>query len=725
MRINSDLVAGLILAATAAACARQPERSLVGDWDAYLASGSATNPGFTGWRRMGFAHFERRDTAVVGSIRRRTGEPLVEEARVSTRADSMIVTGAHDQSIAGAWHGDTLTGVLLANGKPAGRRIRLVRRMTPFTVEQNYALWPGAVSDSQYAVTEDTLVFMKTRDGARLANYIAWPVTPGCSASRPLGSSAELPRCRDAESPSSGPYGVVMQRTPYTRILHPAGRFWASRGYIFVAQHVRGRDVSDGKDFGDYDTDVRDGYDAVEWAAKLPGANGRVGLIGHSDEGRLAWYAAVSAPPHLAAIAPSAATGDPWRIVPYEDMVFSPINVAWACLMRARTLQNISDLDIGTALMHLPMSDLPQQLGCGDVPLWDRWIAHPLLDKYWRDHAVTTNIANVKAPVLQISGWYDDSRGPIDYTNALNAVPGHPFIRLVMGPGAHKGVDYVAGEFGPQSRVDTRRLQLRWFDHYLLGKDNGVDRELPVDIFVFGDNTWRKETTWPLERARGTRWYLSGGGMGDGRSAVGGNTSAGNGVLDVNPPADGAPADTFTYDPANPTPFLIDSRELETSLNEDYTSLNATRRDVLVYTSKPLTKPIEVTGQMSAVLFAASDAKDTDWNVMLLDVFPDGHAERVQDGLARARFRQGFDKEVLLTPGRVERYDIDLWFTSRVFEPGHRIRVTVSSALFPKYDRNLNTGGNNERDTSFVVAHQRVLHDAAHPSHIVLPVVPR
>ena len=178
------------------------------------------------------------------------------------------------------------------------------------------------MSDSAYAVTEDTLVFMKTRDGARLASYIA----------RPVGN---------------GPFGVVLQRTPYTRILHPAGRFWASRGYIFVAQHVRGRDVSDGNDFGDYDTDVRDGYDAVEWAAKLPGANGKVGLIGHSDEGRLAWYAAVSAPPHLAAIAPSAASGDPWRIVPYEDMVFSPINVDWACLMRARTLQNTNELDIG------------------------------------------------------------------------------------------------------------------------------------------------------------------------------------------------------------------------------------------------------------------------------------------------------------------------------------------------------------------------------------------
>jgi uncharacterized protein len=350
------------------------------------------------------------------------------------------------------------------------------------------------------------------------------------------------------------------------------------------------------------------------------------------------------------------------------------------------------------------------------VPMWDRWIAHPMLDAYWRAHAVTTNIAKVRAPVLQISGWYDDSRGPIDYTNALNNVPGHPFLRLVMGPGAHQGVDDVAGNFGPQSRVDTRRLQLRWFDHYLLGRDNGVDREPAVDVFVFGDNVWRKEAAWPLARAIPSKWYMASGGKA--------NTSAGDGVLDTLLPS-GATADTFTYDPMYPTPFLIDSRELETSLNEDYTELNASRHDALVFTSKPLTKPIEVTGPMSATLWAATDARDTDWNVMLLDVFPDGHAERVQDGLARARFRQGFDKEVLLTPGSVERYDIDLWFTSRVFEPGHRLRVSVSSALFPKYDRNLNTGGNNERDSTFVVAHQRLVHDSGHPSHVVLPVIPR
>ena len=685
------LLATITMLAASACAAGDAAHTVTGDWDAYVATGSTPLGGFEGWRRMGFAHFAGRDSQFAGAIRRRTGEPMLNVRSIATDGDSILMMGAPRQGLAGAWHGDTLVGVVLADARPAGRRIRLVRRATPFVVERPYALWPGTVSDSQYAVTEDTAVFMTTRDGARLVSYVA----------RPVGN---------------GPFGVVLQRTPYTRILHPAGRFWASRGYIFVAQHVRGRDISDGDDFGDYDTDVRDGYDAVEWAAKLPGANGRVGLIGHSDEGRLAWYAAVSAPPHLAAIAPSAATGDPWRIVPYEDMVFSPINVAWACLMRARTLQNIGDLDIGAALMHLPLSTLPRQLGCGDVPLWDRWIAHPTLDAYWRAHAVTTNVAKVHSPVLQISGWYDDSRGPIDYTKALQNVPGHPFMRLVMGPGAHKGVDYVSGEFGPQSRVDTRMLQLRWFDHFLLGRSNGVDTEPPVDIFVFGDNAWRKEAAWPLARAVPTNWYLSSGGSA--------NTSRGNGVVDTLPPG-GAPADTFTYDPANPTPYLIDSRELETSLNEDFAQLNAARRDALVFTSKPLGKPIEVTGPMSATLWAASDAKDTDWNVMLLDVFPDGHAERVQDGVARARFRKGNDRQIMLAPGSVERYDIDLWFTSRVFEPTHKIRVSVSSALFPKYDRNLNTGSNNERDSVFVVAHQRLLHDAEHPSHVTLPIIPR
>ena len=688
------VVAALALAAAGKGSAPSTIPSLAGDWDVYIALSARPKFGFEGWRRMGFAHFAGSDSGNVGWLRRRTGEPMLTVTQVSVNGDSVLLTQDARVTMRAAWHGDMLAGLQFTGDRPLDRRFRLVRRATPGVVEHDYQVWTMPASDSQYAVTEDTLVLMPTRDGARLATYIARPVGPG-------------------------PFGVVMQRTPYRRVLPTAGRWWASRGYLFVAQHVRGRDQSSGDvaDFGDYSTDIQDGYDAVEWAARLPGANGKVGMIGHSDEGRLVWYAAVSAPPHLAAIAPSAATSDPWRIVPYAAMAFGPINVDWACLMRTRTMDpNTAELDIGEAITHLPLANLPQRLGCGDVPLWNRWIAHPTLDAYWRSHGVTTYITKVNAPALSMAGWHDDSRGPTDYADALLRVPNHPAWHLVMGVGAHKGVDYVTGDFGPQARYAYRDLQLRWFDHYLLGRGNGVDRLPPVDIFIIGDNRWRTENEWPLARARATNWYISSGGSA--------RTSAGDGVLDTVPPI-GAAADTFTYDPAEPTPYLIDSRELEESLNEDYTALNASRRDALVFTSRPLTRPIEVTGELSATLWASSDARDTDWSIMLLDVWPDGHAERVQDGLARARFRRGMDREVPLVPGRVERYDIDLWFTSMVFQPGHRLRVSIASALFPKHDRNLNTGGNNERDSTFVVAHQRVLHDAAHPSHVVLPVVPR
>jgi hypothetical protein len=689
------LIIALGLATTAYAAPGAPAaNSLAGDWDVYIALSATQHFGFEGWRRMGFAHFAGSDSGNVGYLRRRSGQPILIVTQVSTTGDSVVLTEDTRAVMRAAWHGDTLAGLQWNNGKLQDRRYRLVRRDTPGVVETNYQVWKMPASDSQYAVTIDTLVMMPTRDGAHLETWIARPVGPG-------------------------PFGVVMQRSPYRANGGAAGRWWASRGYIYIGQLVRGRGLSSGDvaDFGDYSTDINDGYDAVEWAAKLPGSNGKVGMIGHSDEGRLVWFAAVSAPPHLAAIAPSAATSDPWRIVPYAAMAFGPINVDWACLMRGRNMAtNTAELDIGEAITHLPLSTLPQRLGCGDVPLWDRWIAHPTLDAYWRAHAATTFISKVKAPALSLAGWHDDSRGPLDYTDALLKVPNHPAWHLVMGPQAHKGVDYVAGDFGPDAVYQYRDLQIRWFDHYLLGKNNGVDTLPPVDIFVQGDNTWRQEHEWPLKRARATNWYVS--------SRGNAHTSAGDGVLDTLPPR-GAAADTFTYNPGDPTPYLIDSRELEESLNEDYTALNATRPDELIFTSAPLTKPLEVTGEMSATVYASSDAKDTDWAIMLLDVFPDGHAERVQDGLARARFRKGMDKEVPLVPGQVQKYDIDLWFTSKVFEPGHRLRVSISSALFPKYDRNLNTGGNNERDSTFVTAHQRILHDAAHPTHVVLPVVAR
>jgi putative CocE/NonD family hydrolase len=310
--------------------------------------------------------------------------------------------------------------------------------------------------------------------------------------------------------------------------------------------------------------------------------------------------------------------------------------------------------------------------------------------------------------VLGQAGWYDDARGTIRNYVGLDTLKVHPFQRIVMDAGAHKGIDYVNGSFGPQARIDPRVLQLRWFDHYLKGIDNGVDREPPLDLFIQGDNVWRKENEWPLKRTKWTNFYLHSGGL-----------------LDTVAPTAADSADTYTYDPGNPTPYLIDARELELSLNEDYAKVHQERRDMVIFNTAPLTAPLEITGPMRATLWAATDAKDTDWNMMLLDVYPDGRVMRIQDGIARQRFIKGFDKPSLVPPSTPSRFDIDMWFTGIVIPAGHRLRVTVASAAFPKYDRNLNTGGDNERETKFVTAHQRILHDAAHQSYLTLPVIPR
>jgi hypothetical protein len=508
-----------------------------------------------------------------------------------------------------------------------------------------------------------------------------------------------------------------MERTPYLRVDTANGMFWASRGYIYVKQDVRGRGSSDGV----LDMNAgqeEDGYDAVEWAAALPGSNGKVGMIGRSNPGLYAWYAALSTPPHLAAIAPVVATADPIRLVPYIDMVFSPTIVPWLCLTAVReTLSDISNVDVVTAFNHLPVIEAAERAGCPRPRFWDDWFDHQQLDDYWRGLAIEARLDRVKVPVLGIAGWYDDARGNIRNYVGLDTLPHPPFQRVVMDPGAHKGIDYVHGDFGPQGRIDHRALQLRWFDHYLKGVDNGVDREPPLDLFIMGDNVWRQEREWPLARTVFTKFYLHSGGAANG--------SGGDGALSTTPPGAGQPADTFTYDPGDPTPYLVDARELELNINEDYSAVHRERRDVLVFTSQPLAEPTEITGPMTATLWAATDARDTDWHVMILDVHPDGSAWRIQDGIVRARFREGFDRPTLLTPGQVYRYDIDVWFTGIVLPAGHRIRVTVASAAFPKYDRNLNTGGDNERDTTHVPARQRVFHDAERPSHVTLPLIPR
>jgi len=678
-----------IAAALASACDRGAD-ALTGDWDYYRMLGGESTGGFEAKRRFGFVHFEGTD-ATAAWLHRRAGGRLETIQEVRLERDSLFMSYASGAFVRAAISGDTISGQIFRNGEPI-QRMWFVRRHSPPVYEPYYPLWSGPVSDSTYAVEIEPAVPMTARDGTTLMSFVG----------RPAGD---------------GPFGVVMERTPYLRFDTTNAVFWASRGFIYVKQDVRGRGGSDGildMNAGQED----DGYDAVEWAAALAGSNGKVGMIGRSNPGLYAWYAAIAAPPHLTAIAPAVATADPIRLVPYIDMVFSPTIVPWLCYTAVKeTLSDMSDLDVVTAFNHLPVIEAAEGAGCPRRQFWDDWFDHQQLDAYWRGLSIEARLNRVRVPVLGIAGWYDDARGTIRNFVGLDTLRRHPFQRMVMDPGAHKGIDYVNGDFGPHARIDHRALQLRWFDHYLKGLDNGVEREPPIDLFIMGDNEWRQEREWPLARTVFTEFYL--------HSDGGANGSGGDGTLSTASPSAREPVDTFTYDPGNPTPYLVDARELELGLNEDYAQVHASRTDLLAFTSAPLEDEMEITGPMTGSLYASSDARDTDWYMMLLNVFPDGRAERIQEGVARARFRNGFDRPSLLEPGRVYRYEMDLWFTGIVLPPGHRLRVVVSSALFPKYDRNLNTGGDNERDTEYVSAHQRVLHDVTHPSHVTLPVIPR
>lgn len=674
----------LLLALPAFAAAQQPTNParLVGDWDFWQGSARQV---------VAIVHVDPDSTGATLRVRV-GGRPGARFAALRVAGDSAFLETGGGPVLAGLLRGDTLRGSILVRGS-AVAPFRMVRRATATPIVAEYRLWPGPLSDSAFAVSVDTAMAMRTRDGVALMNMVV----------RPVGD---------------GPFPVLLNRTPYGRLgSQSTGRFFAQRGYIYVSQDVRGRFGSAGE-FRDLVGQDRDGYDAVEWAAALPGSSGKVGMLGGSYEGWTQWYAAVMRPPHLAAIVPTVSPPDPWLNVPYWNMVFAVSTVAWACLVSDKTNQNIGGLDVVHGMRVLPVATMPDSLGCKHMAYWDDWVRNETLDAFWRSVAYQDRVPNVRVPVLAISGWHDDDgNGTTTNFIRLAGKSGHPFQRMVLGPWSHRGTpDLLNGDFGPQAYVDHRLLELRWFDRYLKGMQNGVDTEPPLSLFIMGDNVWRSEREWPLARTRWTRWYLHSGGHA--------NTSGGDGTLDTIPPKVET-ADTFSYEPGDPAPYIVDPRELELNLNEDYRDVHAGRRDVLVFTTAPLEHDVEVTGPLSVTLWAATDARDTDWHAMLLDVFPDGHSYRVQDGIARARFREGFDKVAFPAPGRPARYTIDLWHTARVFPAGHRIRIAIASAAFPKYGRNLNTGGDNNADTKFVTAHQRILHDREHASFVTLPLIPR
>jgi uncharacterized protein len=525
-----------------------------------------------------------------------------------------------------------------------------------------------------------------------------------------------------------GPWPVLLARTPYGRD-QPQLLAWlnpietARQGFIVVLQDTRGRFGSDGE-WTPFRFAREDGYDSVEWAAQLPGSNGRVGMYCASYLGNTQWMAAVEQPPSLAAIAPSHTWAEPLDglfarggalelglALPWDlqsgagHLARLPISDEER---RRRLATMLDDLDrLPTeGYWHLPVADNPvlrrhgmpdigtiAMLSNPDVPTWCR---------------VTGLHDRVTVPSFHIAGWYDVFlQGTLDNYVAVSAL-GRP-AQLVVGPWTHlEPFTDPIGErcFGirgtrvgvpthPQGDLNDR--QLAWFRRHLAHDGPAqADATAPVRLFLMGRNEWRDEDAWPLSRARVERWTLGAGG-----------------TLDRGRPGSGRQPTEFTYDPADPVPTLGGQTVMAPAYPPgpfDQTSIEA-RPDVCVFTSAPVSEDVEVTGRIRVVLQAESSAPSTDWVARLCDVDPDGRSYNLCDGTTR--IAHGANDR--------RRVDIDLWSTSNVFLAGHRLRVQITSSNFPRWDRNLNTG--RQGDPEFETAHQRIHHDADDPSWIELPIV--
>ena len=544
-----------------------------------------------------------------------------------------------------------------------------------------------------------------------------------------------------------GRFPVLLERSPYNKeggsenaVGSP--EFYAARGYSVVIQDVRGRFASDGDFYpfrDDGDGSNRDGYDTVEWAAAQPWSDGNVGTIGGSYSGATQYRNALSRPPHLRAMFIRESSADYYQEWVYRGGAFElGFNMGWA---RAVTYSNLPHLAEGAEhdrrngileraaeeqddwYGRLPLYPNPLVEGLSDW--YNDWLAHPNDGPYWWQFNVQNGHDQIETPMYHLGGWFDvflagTLKHYVGLKRHARTQKARDSQKLIVGPWIHGPANIdnrFAGEFdfGPGAAVKLNELRLPWFDYHLKGIDTGVMNDPPVRIFVMGSNEWRSESDWPLPDTHYTPYYLRSGSSG----SVG---SLNDASLSAEPPAGAESPDSYVYDPSNPVPSkggntltipngVYDQREVE--------------QLSLTYTTPPLEKALEVTGPVSAVLYAMSSARDTDWVVRITDVHPDGYSRSVCDGILRARYRNSFERPRRLRQGQVYKFDIDLWATSNTFLPGHRIRVSVSSSCFPRFDRNLNTGGPIHKEAVGEVAINTVFHDEMRASHVVLPVIDR
>lgn len=559
------------------------------------------------------------------------------------------------------------------------------------------------LSQPVYSVIEEMDVKVTMRDGVRLSTNIYRP---------------------DAE----GAFPVLLVRTPYGNGVagEKSRHYWAARGYVLIMQDTRGRYESEGV-FYPAIYEAADGLDTQKWISEQPWCNGKIGTWGGSYVGMTQWMPALEGSPYLNALFTTVPFTEIYTVVFQNGALRRRLFSEWYSMMTAPygiDEDAYKKNDIDRMDRTLPVVEQDKEAGWR-MPYFRDVVGHPERDLFWKPVEFEGKYKNIHAPVYILAGWFDLFTGQnlknfVELQKSAAGTNLKGTHRIIVGPWGHGvSADGKVGDmdFGKESTFDATQMMLRWFDYHLKGIDTGVKNEPPVKIFVMGDNVWRNENEWPLARAKTTRYYFHSGGKA--------NTKGGDGFLSLKTPAEELP-DTFLYNPDDPVPSQPDGTTFSDFRNYpvDHSNLED-RKDILVFSTPFLTEETEVTGPVSVVLYASSTAKNTDFTAKLLDVYPDGKAIYLCDGIIRTSFRNGPVNTTNIEPGKVYAYTIDCWATSNVFKKGHRIRVEISSSNFPRFDRNLNTGRDFATETEWEEATQTVYHDSRYPSCLVLPIIPR
>ena len=592
--------------------------------------------------------------------------------------------------------------------------------------------WPTSRHALAAWVPHDRLVELNgLRFGYRVEREVGLAMPDGVR----LAASLYLPRRQDEK------LATVLVRLPYGRLDYGealnAAEFFARRGYAVVVQDLRGTGGSEGE-LLPYRAGTSDGAATLDWIVAQPWSNGRVGTFGCSALGESQYVLALSHHPALRAMIPLGAGGAIGSAANrygyfglYEGGIFELASgFGWFVENGAKSpgAAAAAPFDVASAVRGLPVAGLVQRYRPG-ANGYDDFMRMPLADPAWHDLGYLADGDRLTMPSLEITTWGDQTVGDTLAVDPLlrraDGGVAAPERHLIIAPGTHCHAQEV-GDSGRYGDLDVPHADApwfdwyeRWFDHWLRDRGDGLAGMAPIRYYMIGEGRWLDTTRWPPPQSQVQRWYLDGGGHANG--------AQGDGVLAPRAALQ-AGHDDFTYDPNTPVPSRggpvcctgnpedragpVDQKDVES------------RPDVLVYTSAPLATPLRIAGPLHASLHFSSSAVDTDVVARLTDVWPDGHATNIQEGALRTRYRSGFAHPQLMTPGETARLDVDMRSIGYTLPAGHRLRLDVTSSSFPRLERNLNTGRDNARETTIIVAHNRLLHGADTPSYVELPLLP-